>query len=124
MLGTVPQQHSLTFLEKLFILRLVHSTNFTLHCTGLVAYLPKFVCYILPELDHVLGSILSGAPSFLGLHLVYNSISSGVLSYMAQLFQASATVRHCLTIFKVKIQLNHQYIGNGSNIAVHKFIWA
>ena len=30
MLGTVPQQHSLTFLEKLFILRLVHSTNFTL----------------------------------------------------------------------------------------------
>ena len=30
-LGPVPQQNSLTFLEKLFILRLVHSTNFTLH---------------------------------------------------------------------------------------------
>ena len=29
-LGPVPQQNSLTFLEKLFILRLVHSMNFTL----------------------------------------------------------------------------------------------
>ena len=25
----------------------------------------------------------------------------------SQLFQASATVRHCLTIFEVKIQLDH-----------------
>ena len=40
-----------------------------------------------------------------------------------QLFQASATVRHCSTSFKVKIQPDHFCIGNGSYIDVHKFIW-
>ena len=40
----------------------------------------------------------------------------------AQLFQAGATVRHCLTSFKVKIQLDHFFIGDGSYIDIHKFI--
>ena len=30
-----------------------------------------------------------------------------LVALLSQLFQASATVCHCLTIFKVKIQLNH-----------------
>ena len=42
----------------------------------------------------------------------------------AQLFQASATVCHCSTRFKVEIQLDHFCIGDGSYIDVHKFIWA
>ena len=41
-----------------------------------------------------------------------------------QLFQASATVRHCSTSCKVTIQLDHFCIGDWSNIDVHKFIWA
>ena len=41
-----------------------------------------------------------------------------------QLFQASATARHCLTSFKVEIQLDHFCIGDGSYIDVHKFIRA
>ena len=40
----------------------------------------------------------------------------------SQLFQAGATVCHCLTSFKVKIQLDHCCIGNGNYIDVHKFI--
>ena len=53
------------------------------------------------------------------LHQVY------ILTYhVAQLFQASETVCHCLTSFKVKIQLDHFCIGNVSYIDVHKFIWA
>ena len=42
----------------------------------------------------------------------------------SQLFQASATVCHCLTSFNVKIQLDHFCIGDGSYIDVHKFIFA
>ena len=45
-------------------------------------------------------------------------------SFIAQLFQAGATVCHCLTSFKVKIQLDNLCIGDGSYIDVHKFIWA
>ena len=44
--------------------------------------------------------------------------------YLSQLFQASAAVCHCLTSFKVKIKLDHFYIADGSDIDVHKFIWA
>ena len=40
--------------------------------------------------------------------------SSELSNWHSQLFQASATVRHCLTSFKVKIQLDHFCIGNGS----------
>ena len=43
---------------------------------------------------------------------------------LAQLFQAGATVCHCLASFKVKIQLDHFCIGDGSYIDVHKFILA
>ena len=42
----------------------------------------------------------------------------------SQLFCASATVRNCLTSFKVKIQLDHFCIGDGSYIDIHKFFWA
>jgi hypothetical protein len=42
----------------------------------------------------------------------------------SQLFQAGNTVCHCLTSFKVKIQLDHFCIGDGSYIDVHKFICA
>ena len=45
-------------------------------------------------------------------------------AHSAQLFHASATVRHCLTSFKVKLQLDHYYFGDESYIDVHKFIWA
>ena len=41
-----------------------------------------------------------------------------------QLFQVGATVCHCSTSFKVKIQLDHFCIGDGSYIDIHKFIWA
>ena len=34
------------------------------------------------------------------------------------MFHAGATVRHCWTIFKVKIQLYHYCIGNGSYIGL------
>ena len=42
----------------------------------------------------------------------------------SQRFQVGATVCHCLTRFKVKIQLDHYYYDNGSYIDVHNFIWA
>ena len=41
----------------------------------------------------------------------------------SQLFCASATVRNCLTSFKVKIQLYHYCMGYGNYIAANKFIW-
>ena len=50
--------------------------------------------------------------------------TSVLLSHSSQLFQAGATVCHCLTSFKVKIQLNPFCIGDGSYIDVHKFILA
>ena len=40
---------------------------------------------------------------------------------LTQLFQAGATVCHCLTSFKVKIQLDYFCIGDGSHIDVRKF---
>ena len=43
---------------------------------------------------------------------------------MSQLFQAGATVRHCLIFLKVKIQLDPFLIGDVSYIDVQKFIWA
>ena len=42
----------------------------------------------------------------------------------SQLFQACATVCHCLTSFNVKIHLDHYCIGDGSYIDVHEFMWA
>ena len=41
-----------------------------------------------------------------------------------QLFHAGATVGHFWTILKVKIQLDHYCIGDGSYIDFHRFIWA
>ena len=38
----------------------------------------------------------------------------------SQLFHSCATVRHCLKSFKVKIQLDHYCIGDGSYIDVYK----
>ena len=40
------------------------------------------------------------------------------LVHETQPFQAGATVRHCLISFKVKIQLDHYCIGNGSYISL------
>ena len=37
----------------------------------------------------------------------------------SQLFQAGATVRHCLTSSMVKIQLDYYFIGDGSYIYVY-----
>ena len=45
-------------------------------------------------------------------------------SHTTHLFQASATVRYCLTSFKVKIKLDHFCMSDGRYIDVHKFIWA
>ena len=45
-----------------------------------------------------------------------------IVNYVTQLFQAGATVHHCLTSFKVKIQLDHFCIGDRRYIDVYKFI--
>ena len=45
-------------------------------------------------------------------------------THRTQLIQVGATVRHFLTSFQVKIQVDHFSIGNGSYMDVHKFIWA
>ena len=63
--------------------------------------------------------------SYMSLSLSGLSLYIPYLSHdVPQLFQASATVRHCSTSLKVKIQLDHFCIGDGSYIDVHKFIWA